>query len=59
MILKSCPFCGGMTITYKDDLGLRVFRCQNCGLVAKFKEHLYDNEDQAVEIWNRREHECQ
>ena len=56
MILKSCPFCGGVVITYKDDLGLRVFRCQSCGLVAKFREHLFDDEERAEELWNRREH---
>ena len=56
MILKECPFCGGLVITYKDDLGLRVFRCQDCGLVAKFKGHLFDDED-SIEIWNRRKDE--
>ena len=54
-LLKPCPFCGGMAISYKDDLGLRVFRCQDCGLVAKFKEHLFDDEEHAAEPWNRRD----
>ena len=55
-ILKGCPFCGGVVITYKDDLGLRVFRCQSCGLVAKFREHLFDDEERAEELWNRRKY---
>ena len=56
-LLRRCPHCNGVVITYRGFGGLRIFRCQTCKALTVFEEVV--DEEKAIELWNRRSDELQ
>lgn len=55
--LKPCPFCGSRAeINHKEKLDAWIVECTNQRCFASYMiGWWYDTEQEAVEMWNRRE----
>ena len=48
--LKPCPFCGSYDQRFNSAYGLCWYTCEDCGCEGPDG----DNEQEAIEAWNRR-----
>ena len=50
IVLKPCPFCGGISIPRHGSNGFYYVKCDKCGSMTGD----FDDIDGAAAIWNRR-----
>lgn len=52
--LKPCPFCGGEAQYDNDDRGREWIYCMRCNIRTKYFNSYIADENQVIEVWNRR-----